>query len=463
MSITASQRAARFPKPDGIPDPLKFIDRPARKQVSKPSTRTVNETSGTYNIWYGRYSGDSGRGQRLEKATTRCSIEKDAGYTKAANLDSLFCLHFARGCCHRGHECTYLHRLPGDTDRIEATRDAFGREKHREQRDDMGGVGSFETGNKTLYVGHVSATKDMEYVVRKHFGEWGELESVRCLDQKGVAFVQYKNVANAEFAKEAMYGQALDRNEVLNVRWASENPNPKAQETKKRKAQELAATKMYESLPVVGELGTVLDYGNYYTDPAGSYAYQGYYGNPQAGYYANDKYGVADGQSQHATLYSSTTFDPSQSTDPVAQEAYAKYWNEYYSYYGYAESHPEPLETGGAKKPKVSETVTEPLASQESDSDGRLQEPDAQQPLATAGSELVSSAITEQSSEQSSNVPHPGLAVTTTISAPNSSLFSKSSLEYIAKAATYTKALKDAKSSTSASLGLVDYGSDDDE
>lgn len=38
--------------------------------------------------------------------------------------------------------------------------------------------------------------------------------------------MRYVRVANAEFAKEAMYGQSLDHGEVLNVRWATEDPNP---------------------------------------------------------------------------------------------------------------------------------------------------------------------------------------------------------------------------------------------
>lgn len=51
---------------------------------------------------------------------------------------------------------------------------------------------------------------------------------VRVLHGRGCGFVKYRNEANAQFAKEAMGSQSLDEGETLNVRWATEDPNPKA-------------------------------------------------------------------------------------------------------------------------------------------------------------------------------------------------------------------------------------------
>jgi hypothetical protein len=65
----------------------------------------------------------------------------------------------------------------------------------------------------------------MEEIVRLHFGEWGQIEHVHVLTGKGVAFVTYKNLMNAEFAKEAMQGQTLESAEMINVRWANEDPS----------------------------------------------------------------------------------------------------------------------------------------------------------------------------------------------------------------------------------------------
>jgi RNA recognition motif-containing protein len=83
-------------------------------------------------------------------------------------------------------------------------------------RQDMGGVGGFSTTNKTLYIGRI--TNVSESVVRKHFGLWGEIARIHILRQRGVAFVDYKSRASAEFAKEAMMNQSLDNKETINVR-----------------------------------------------------------------------------------------------------------------------------------------------------------------------------------------------------------------------------------------------------
>ena len=43
----------------------------------------------------------------------------------------------------------------------------------------MGGVGSFQRQNRTLYIGRIKETgtgPETEEVVRRHFKEWGEIE-----------------------------------------------------------------------------------------------------------------------------------------------------------------------------------------------------------------------------------------------------------------------------------------------
>lgn len=61
--------------------------------------------------------------------------------------------------------------------------------------------------NRTLYVGRIHVTDDIEEVVARHFAEWGEIERIRVLTSRGVAFVTYTTLAQAEFAKEAMAHQ----------------------------------------------------------------------------------------------------------------------------------------------------------------------------------------------------------------------------------------------------------------
>jgi hypothetical protein len=168
--------------------------------------------------------------QRI-RALTRCQLDRDAGFTMADKTNRfVFCLSFARGCCGVGHECNYLHRIPMVEDEKHFTPlyDCFGRDKHMVDRYDMGGTGAFSRENRTLYVGGISAmTQDIENTVRNHFSDWGEIESIKVLPRKYVAFIKYTSRLNAEYAKEAMFGQSLGNDEILNVRWSTVDPNPK--------------------------------------------------------------------------------------------------------------------------------------------------------------------------------------------------------------------------------------------
>jgi len=81
-----------------------------------------------------------------------------------------------------------------------------------------------------------------------------------------VAFVRYKHRACAEFAKESMIGQSLDNAEILDIRWAIDDPNSDVQSEYKRKYEQIIANTVASKLPVVGDRGTYLDYENHYID-----------------------------------------------------------------------------------------------------------------------------------------------------------------------------------------------------
>ena len=72
---------------------------------------------------------------------------------------------------------------------------------------------------------------------------------MRVLSQRGVAFVTYVNEAASQFAKEAMAHQSLDSGEVLNVRWATVDPNPLAAKREARAIDEQAAEAVRRALP----------------------------------------------------------------------------------------------------------------------------------------------------------------------------------------------------------------------
>ncbi|KAK0469476.1 pre-mRNA-splicing factor CWC2 [Desarmillaria tabescens] len=243
----------------------KKLTKPARKQV-KPGEVEKKETPQTgkeYNIWYNKWAGGDREDSYSNKvkSQTRCNIKKDSGLTRA-NLTGMkyCCLFFARGCCPYGWECEYLHCLPDPEDALpDSSKDCFARDKFADYRDDMGGVGSFNRMNRTLYVGRIKETGnglETEEVVRRHFKEFGQIEhddsetgwAVKVLQYRSVAFVTYVSELHAQFAKEAMACQSLDNDEILNVRWATEDPNPTSKVLEKRRletmGQEVIRSKM---------------------------------------------------------------------------------------------------------------------------------------------------------------------------------------------------------------------------
>ncbi|TKA54075.1 Pre-mRNA-splicing factor cwc2, partial [Friedmanniomyces simplex] len=244
---------------------IKRKRRPARPQQDPATFKTEPppQTGTIFNIWYNKWSGGDREDAFSSKhqAKGRCSVARDSGYTRADKVPgSYFCLFFARGLCPRGQDCEYLHRLPnsrlgkegegaGLGDIYPSNVDCFGRDKFSDYRDDMGGVGSFMRVNRTLYIGRIHVTDDIEEVVARHFAEWGQVERIRVLPSRGVAFVTYTHLANSEFAKEAMAHQSLDHDETLNVRWATVDPNPVAQKREARRVEEQAAEAIRRALP----------------------------------------------------------------------------------------------------------------------------------------------------------------------------------------------------------------------
>lgn len=257
--------------------------RPARPQVDPATIKSEPppQVGTIFNIWYNKWSGGDRENSYLSKtaAPSRCNIARDSGYTRADKVPgSYFCLFFARGICPRGAECEYLHRLPTLHDIFNPNVDCFGRDKFSDYRDDMGGVGSFMRQNRTLYVGRIHVTDSIEEVVARNFQEWGQIDRIRVLTSRGVAFVTYTNEANAQFAKEAMAHQSLDHNEILNVRWATVDPNPLAQKREARRLEEQAAEAVRRALPAefVAELEGRDPEAKKRKKIEGSYGLQGY-------------------------------------------------------------------------------------------------------------------------------------------------------------------------------------------
>lgn len=122
--------------------------RPARPQVDASTMKSEPppQSGTTWNLWYNKWSGGDTEDKYLSKtaAAGRCTVSRDSGYTRGDKEagSCYFCVFFAKGLCWKGQECEYLHRLPGIFDTFNPNVDCFGRDKHSDYRDDMGGVGS---------------------------------------------------------------------------------------------------------------------------------------------------------------------------------------------------------------------------------------------------------------------------------------------------------------------------------
>ncbi|ODQ82309.1 hypothetical protein BABINDRAFT_158931 [Babjeviella inositovora NRRL Y-12698] len=230
--------------------------RPARVQVDPETAEDDRpaQTGTTFNIWYLKWAGGDST-HTFVKSKTRCITATDTGYTRGdRNSGSFLCYFFAKGCCHLGKKCEYLHRIPSSFDSFAPTLDCFGREKTADYRDDMSGVGSFNKINRTLYVSNLEPnSKHLETTLNKHFGEWGKIERMRVIHSKNIAFVTFTTELAAQFAKEAMANQLLDGNEILSIKWANQDPNPEAQQREKRQLEQQAVETVKQLLGSMDE------------------------------------------------------------------------------------------------------------------------------------------------------------------------------------------------------------------
>lgn len=71
---------------------------------------------------------------------------------------------------------------------------------------------------------------------------------VRVLQYRSVAFVTYVSELSAQFAKEAMACQSLDNDEILNVRWATEDPNPTSKVAEQARLEAVGAAAIQERM-----------------------------------------------------------------------------------------------------------------------------------------------------------------------------------------------------------------------
>lgn len=244
-------------------------DVPARRQVSHAVTDQLNRQHDMlmYNIWedtMNRRGGGPRERGKIIASDYSCQPSKDCGWTRGERAGTRYiCLYFARGLCHHGSDCGYVHRVPDVSfelyHRTQPQYDIFGRDRSLEVEGGQKGVGSMSRDCTTLYVylGALSSLDDgrVRDMLLKDFQVWGEVEDVNVVSRKSVGFVRFVLRSSAEFAKVAMHQQILrgdETNTALDVRWANDDPNPKAMERVKAKREALLAEAYVASLERCG-------------------------------------------------------------------------------------------------------------------------------------------------------------------------------------------------------------------
>lgn len=219
------------------------LKKPARLQVDPeliPDDDKPPQTGHTFNVWYLQWAGGDPTTRGQIKLKFRLNVANDSGYTRAKEGKSPICLFYARGCCFKGKECSFLHRPPKPEDIRMHTQDCFGRDKTAEYKDDMSGVGLLARTNRTLYVGGIIPTDHIHDQISKQFLEYGAIDQIKVLPTKKCAFVRYRLEAEAQFAKEVMDAQSLGEKDILSVRWAIEDMSQDSQKLAAMNAEALA-------------------------------------------------------------------------------------------------------------------------------------------------------------------------------------------------------------------------------
>jgi hypothetical protein len=105
-------------------------------------------------------------------------------------------------------------------------------------------VGSFTVDSRTIYIGGIKKVPgfDVYTALAEQFGAFGEVEHINVIHRKSIAFVRYRFRANAEFGRVAMSNQNLGNGEILNVRWAYDDPNPITKRAIERANQDAIST-----------------------------------------------------------------------------------------------------------------------------------------------------------------------------------------------------------------------------
>lgn len=191
----------------------------------------------------------------------RAGIDYESSYGKAQANDTILklqrttpyykrnrahvCSFFARGECTRGAECPYRHEMPitGELsqqnikDRYYGVNDPVAM-KLLNKAGDMPSLEPPEDESiKTLYVGGLDA-RISEQDLRDHFYALGEIESIKMVPQRAIAFVTYTTREGAEKAAEELSNKLVIKGLRLKLMWGRpQAPKPELESSDEARQQ----------------------------------------------------------------------------------------------------------------------------------------------------------------------------------------------------------------------------------
>ncbi|CAD6193516.1 unnamed protein product [Caenorhabditis auriculariae] len=168
------------------------------------------------------------------------------------------CSFFVKGECKRGEECPYRHEKPTDPD------DPLSRQNIKDRYYGTNDPVAEKIINRaaaqptldppadntitTLYVGNLGLAGPSQVTQKElndYFYQFGDVRSLRVLEQKGCAFIEYTTREAAERAAERSFNKAFINGRRLTIRWGQ----PQAQ-----KSAENAERAMINPVPSVPTL-----------------------------------------------------------------------------------------------------------------------------------------------------------------------------------------------------------------
>mmetsp|Transcript_29226 Transcript_29226/g.64686 ORF Transcript_29226/g.64686 Transcript_29226/m.64686 type:complete len:459 (-) Transcript_29226:408-1784(-) len=162
-------------------------------------------------------------------------LQRTAPYYK--RNEAKICSFFVKGTCNRGAECPYRHEMPAGgelanqnmKDRYYGINDPVANKMLKRVAEMPKLEPPEDTSITTLYIGGVTPNVS-EDDLRDEFYAFGEIASLRKVENKMCAFITFTTRAAAEKAAEEKHNQLVLKGERLRVLWGKPQQQPQQQQ-----------------------------------------------------------------------------------------------------------------------------------------------------------------------------------------------------------------------------------------